>query len=325
MIEARATEYRPAAADAARVCIAIPTFRRPESLRALLRGVAVQVIPSGFSVEVLVVDNDSRPSAEHLVRGMIDGFPFALAYSHVAEPGLSSVRNFILSYARDRFAFLAMIDDDEYPEPQWLHELLRVQSATDADAVIGSVPPALPAEAPRWIRSGSFFDLPSPPDGSSIRFGYSGNCLLCLSSLARYRVTFDSALNFAGGEDLLFFRQLIVRGATLVYAAKAIAHETIGSDRLRASYLLRLNFRRGNTLSICDRRLNGNAIGLLTRALKSNARVAFGLLSLLPLAATRGRAGVVLALCDIARGLGALCGLAGHTYNAYERKNVAGG
>jgi succinoglycan biosynthesis protein ExoM len=308
-----------AAGTATRVCVAIPTFRRPELLRSLLDGIALQSLPANVEIEVVVIDNDVRPSARHIVEALQGGYPFALRYVHFAQPGLSAVRNFSLSYARDGYEFLAMIDDDEYPQQQWLAELLRVAAATAADAVIGPVPRNVPADAPRWLRAGHFYDLPSYPDGSTIAFGYSGNCLLRLSSLRRFGVTFDAELNFAGGEDLLFFRQLVARGAKLSYAARAIASEWVGPERLSAAYILKLNFRRGNTLSICDRRLHGSAFGLSMRAAKGTARLLLGLYTLFPMALVRGRGGAVRALCNIAQGLGALTGLAGHIHQGYER------
>jgi glycosyltransferase involved in cell wall biosynthesis len=318
MIEARMAT----AADAFRVCVAIPTFRRPELLRSLLEGIAVQVVPGGVTVEVLVIDNDVQPSVDEIVAALRDAFPFTLRYVHLAEPGLCSVRNFALSYARE-FTFLAMIDDDEYPKPCWLAELLRVQCSTGADAVVGPVPRNIPASAPRWLRSGRFYDLPLYPDGSSITFGYSGNCLLRVSSLRRFGVVFDSELNFAGGEDLLFFRTLVARGAKMAFAAHAVASEWVGPERLSASYLLRLSFRRGNTLTICDRRLNGTVAGLATRALKGCARLSLGLATLLPRSLIQGRAGAMRALCDMAQGFGSLTGLAGHIHQGYERVDTA--
>lgn len=302
-----------------RVCVAVPTFRRPVFLRALLEGIALQSVPAGCPITVVVIDNDSRPSAQTAVEEIRDGFPFTLEYVHLKEPGLSSVRNFALSYARDRFDFLAMIDDDEYPQREWLQELLRVQERIGADVVIGPVPKVISSDAPAWIQAGHFYELPSYPDGALIKHGHSGNCLLKVSSMERFGVAFDKALNLAGGEDMLFFRQLLARGAKLTYATRAVAFESMGAERLRVSYIVKLNFRRGNTLTFCDRRLDGSFFCLLMRAIKGCGRIALGLATILPLAVTRGRIGIVSAVCNIAHGLGSLAGLVGHVYNAYKR------
>jgi succinoglycan biosynthesis protein ExoM len=310
---------RPGAGARRRVCIAIPTYRRPTLLDRLLTGIAALHVPPDTALEVVVVDNDPLESARALVAARTIAFRFPLAYEPVAEPGLSSVRNFALTLAVGRCALLAMIDDDEAPQPQWLAELLRVQQATGADAVVGPVPHLLPREAPRWLRDGPFFELPVYADQEAMTDGYSGNCLLSVDAVGRLGLRFDPALNFAGGEDLLFFRQLLRGGARLVYAANAVAEEAIGPERLTLSYLLRLNFRRGNTLALCDRRLHDGAFARTARAGKACARVARGLLTLAPRAASRGKTGAVISLCDVAHGLGGLTGLFGHTYQAYGR------
>jgi succinoglycan biosynthesis protein ExoM len=268
------------------------------------------------------MDNDSVPSARELVVRTAERFPFPLSYAHVTEPGLSSVRNFGLNRAR-QFDFVAMIDDDEIPQPQWLVELLGVQAATAADAVIGPVPRILPDDAPRWLRHGHFFDSPIYPDRALVRDGYSGNCLLRIRSVERFNIAFDQTLNFAGGEDLLFFRQLVDRGGRLAYAARAIAEESVGAERVSATYIMKLNFRRGNTLSLCDRHLRKGPTTVVARAFKAGSLIARGFITLVPLALLRGRTGSVIALCDVARGFGALGGLCGYIYQAYERPSFA--
>jgi succinoglycan biosynthesis protein ExoM len=306
-----------------RVLIAIPTFRRPELLGQLLQGIAEISTPRDCVLEVLVMDNDSAPSARDLVAHTAEHFPFSLSYAHVSEPGLSSVRNFGLDRAR-RFDFLAMIDDDEIPQRQWLVELLSAQAATAADAVIGPVPRVLPDDTPRWLREARFFDSPIYPNHALVRDGYSGNCLLRMKSIERLDLAFDKILNFAGGEDLLFFRQLADRGGKLAYAARAVAEESVSTERATAGYILKLNFRRGNTLSLCDRRLGKGVATITGRGFKAGGLIARGCITLIPYTLLHGRVGLLTALCDMARGLGALGGLFGHIYQGYERPKDAG-
>lgn len=304
-----------------RVCIAIPTYRRPAALAALLRTLATQVIPPGVRADVVVIDNDGVPSAQTVVEQAQSGFPLTLRYVHQPEPGLCVVRNTALAQGRAGYDLLAMIDDDEIPEPQWLAELLRVQRSAAADVVIGPVPQQIPDAAPSWIRAGRFFDLPAYADGAPIEQGYSGNCLLDVRALERFGVAFDAALNFAGGEDTLFFRELGARGAKMVFAAKAVAVETVPEARLSASYIVKLNYRRGNTRSICDRRLDASGSTLARRAVKALGRLAVGMTTLVPLSLLRGRTGALLAVCNVAQGLGGLAGLSGHVYHAYRRQS----
>ncbi len=202
---------RPGASALRRVCIAIPTYRRPMLLDRLLTGIATLNVPPDTAVEIVVVDNDPLESARALVAARTTAFRFPLAYEPVAEPGLSSVRNFALTYANGRCALLAMIDDDEAPQPQWLAELLRVREATGADAVVGPVPHLLPSEAPRWLREGPFFDLPVYADQESMTDGYSGNCLLSVDAVARLGLRFDPGAELRGRRGSVVLPPVVAR------------------------------------------------------------------------------------------------------------------
>jgi succinoglycan biosynthesis protein ExoM len=303
------------------VCIAIPTYRREALLRALFDGLRNIDVPSDCDVHVVVFDNDAEETAASTVAAVRPTFPFPLEYVSVPEPGLASVRNRALDIALSRFHYLAMIDDDECPEKQWLCELLRIQEISDADAVIGSVPQTLPGGVAGWIRAGAFFDLPVYKDGASMTYGYSGNCLLKTSTIVRCGVRFDVRLNFAGGEDMLFFKQLYKERAKIVYAAHAVAVERVHHHRLNAAYILAMQFRRGNTLAICDRRLDGSGSVLWLRAMKSLVRIAFGLVMAVPFLLLRGQAGWITAIGTAFHGAGALSGLMGYIFLGYKRKS----
>jgi succinoglycan biosynthesis protein ExoM len=320
-VVAPANSERPSpGTSCAGVCIAIPTYRRAHLLAKLLGGIARQRLPeTPPDVEVVVLDNDPEKSAEQTVAAWRTTFPFPLHYRSIPQAGLSVVRNHALRAARGR-TYLAMIDDDEVPEPQWLAELLRVGRATNADAVIGPVPPLLPRDAPRWLSQARTAEFPMRGDGALIDDGWSGNCLLRSEAILTLKLSFDGEFNFSGGEDQLFFRQLRARGGTIAYAPAARAWEFAPPERRTVGFLLRRSFRRGNSLAKCDRRVYGTAQNSALRALKGALLSARGLLGLAPATLVRGTTGLVGAGCDVAAGLGMLAGLFGVTYQAYRRK-----
>lgn len=302
-----------------RICVAVPTYRRPEQLASLLSALSKQTFPPDTDTVVAIFDNDQGPSASLTVERFSKDFPVRLLYHHAPEPGLSAVRNAAVAYACDGFDYLAMIDDDEEPEPQWLCELFGVASRTDADATFGPVIYLFPDGPAGWLGTGGFFAIPTPRDGSHVDFGYSGNCFLRTKSLKRLGVTFDRAFDLAGGEDMLFFLQLKRRGALMVFAERAIAKERVSPERLRARYVLQLNYRRGNTLALCDARVHHGSAWKPVRAFKGVARLARGVATSIPLSIMRGRVGALTAACDVAHGLGSLVGLFGGVYRAYDR------
>ena len=306
------------------VIVAIPTFRRPELLHELLRGLRAQrlVDVDARDVHAVVIDNDPERSAEAVVRECAANFPFAIEYVSMIEPGLSSIRNYALSLGRAGCDYLAMIDDDETPEPQWLSELLRVQRHTSAEAVVGPVEPILPDAAPRWIGDFHAQQVPAFPDGTLLADGWSGNCLLDMRKIERLGVVFDPALNFAGGEDQLFFRQLLAKGGRIAYASRAMAWEFTPAERRTVRFIMLRSFRRGNTLSLCDQRLSPHLATQVLRALKGVAFIGKGIIGLAIGAARRDVSVVIARASDAVTGGGMLAGLFGMTYQAYRRRDA---
>jgi len=302
------------------IFIAVPTFKRLDLLTTLLEGLARQdVSQDRYRLRAIVFDNDAARTAEAIVSEMRARFPFQLEYVSVIDPGLASVRNSTLSFARDRCDYLAMIDDDECPEPQWLSALLDMQRSTGAEVVVGPVPPILPDSVPRWVHEYRARELPAYPDGSFLKDGWSGNCLLDMRAIEKFGLTFDRALDFAGGEDQLFFRQIVARGGRIAYAAHAVAWEDTPPQRRSLRFLLVRSFRRGNTLAHCDRRIYGRLRATVVRSFKGLGTIARGIVKTLNGARLRNASGTVDGACDAMSGLGMLCGLFGLTYQAYRR------
>ncbi len=303
-----------------RVCIAIATYRRSEALFGLLHGLSRVRIDSGVQVEVVVLDGDPERSAEDIVAGLRADYPMPLHYRAVPHAGLSGVRNLALDWAYLRADYLAMIDDDEIPEPQWLGELIRVQRETGADAVVGPVSVILPDGTPRWFAAWRSTEMPNPADGSALRDGWSANCLLRLERLRTFGVRFDPTMKFAGGEDTLFFRELVARGGTIVYAARAAAWELVSANRVSLGFVVARHFRKGNTLAFCDRRIHGHPVAIAAGIAKGFGLTAIGSFMALANALRMRNAEFVGSACDVARGIGMIAGLLGVADQPYRRQ-----
>lgn len=307
-----------------KLCIAVPTYRRPHLLSEMLESIRVQAFEASLpEMELLVIDNDQHASA----KGVVERFRAAalnrIHYAVVPQPGLSQVRNYALRFAARGFDALVMTDDDQTVDRRWLDELLRVRGKTGADAVVGPVLSAFPPNAPTWIIKGEFFRLMTFEDECFIDDGYTGNCLLVPAAVAAYGLAFDPQMDLGGGEDQLFFRQMRAAGGRIAYAAKAVAVEHVLPDRLNLRYLLRRSYRRGNTLAICDRKIQPGEGWQVIRTAKGGGRIVVGVASLIPRFLTQGRAGGAWALSDIVRGWGMLVGLAGKTVLEYRRTPLA--
>ncbi len=297
------------------VCVAVPTYRRPELLAQLLDHIATQSLAGlNITVRIFVLDNDGGRSGEATVRSRMRGFPFDLNYVAVPDRGLANVRNAALRIGRN-YDLLAMIDDDEWPVEDWLASLVRMQAQTQADVVVGPVIP----DSTDWLVKEGFLGLPHPRDGETLDDGYSGNCLLRMASIGD--LLFATKLNFAGGEDQVFFRTMVRDGAKIVFAERAVAWEHVGPERARPMYVVALEFRKGNRLAICDRMVLGTTKATFERMSKGIGLVAIGSIPLLCVIGFRNRISRLRSYCRIARGIGMVAGVFGLMVLSYQDRS----
>ena len=235
-----------------RIVVAICTYRRPDALARLLDALPDLVPPTEGSgdgtdaplaladaLDVVVVDNDAAGAGLAHVRART-GYPLRLHGHLEAEPGLSAARNRAVAEALalgpDLVAFL---DDDEWPEPRWLAELVRVQRGHGADAVGGPTRPVFPDGTDPIVRACPYYgaDL-GVGDGAPCRLEAGGNFLMTAEALdAAGPPWFDPSWGRTGGEDLAFFTALARRGGTMRWAARAIVHEPVAPERLDPDWL----------------------------------------------------------------------------------------
>ena len=104
--------------------------------------------------------------------------------------------------------------------------------------------------APRWVVAGRFFDRPRYRDGAELHYAATSNVLIARSVLGIATPPFNERLGLAGGEDTYFFRMAYLAGCRIVWADRAVVRESVPLSRCTARWLLRREYRRGNTLSI---------------------------------------------------------------------------
>jgi succinoglycan biosynthesis protein ExoM len=303
-----------------KVAVCVCTYRRPAGLRRLLTAIAALRTDRVGALEVVVIDNDPDASARSVVDS-IDGMPFVVRYAHERRRGISHARNRAVAEAADA-DWIAFLDDDEEPEPEWLDELLRVQVAHAADVVAGPVPPRYEAPAPGWVLRGRFHEPPRRPTGSPLPYADTGNVLVRASLFRDFPAPFASSLALAGGEDTHFFLRVARAGHRIVWADTAVAWEWVPPSRVRLPWLLRRAFRRGNTWALLERELDPSWRVLALRIARGAGRIVRGTV-LLPLSLLRGRHAVVQTLRGMCFGAGSLAGVAGYRYDEYRTTHGA--
>lgn len=231
-----------------RVALCAATFRRPEGLAQLLSAWAALEPPDDSAVELcgIIVDN-SPDGARAQVLEAAARLAWPLHYVPEPRRGISFARNRILDAAVELDCdFVACLDDDEVPDRGWLAALLAAQRRSGAAAVQGEVRTVFPAGAPDWLVSSGFYDMHVFANGAELDDAHTGNILIDLRRLTALGLRFDPSFALTGGEDTMLFRDLLDAGERIVYAADAVAYETVPASRTRLSWLLRRWYRTGN-------------------------------------------------------------------------------
>ena len=226
-------------APVASVCIC--TLARPEGLARLLAALAQQIEPPPF--EVVVVDNDARGPAVDVV----EPFRCQLRLSYFVQPlrGLTHSRN--MAVERSIGAYVAFIDDDEWPRPDWLANLHRMATNRAADAVFGPVLVQFADGVPRHVRGCRLFTHQLPEHGASVPWHTTrtSNAYVRRAALPDPSRPFRDAFNLTGGEDCDLFKRMLDNGAVAIAAADAVVYEHRPLRRSDTLWCLRRAFRNG--------------------------------------------------------------------------------
>jgi succinoglycan biosynthesis protein ExoM len=227
------------------ISVCICTLKRKELLRRLLAALENQQTEGLFQYSVVVADNDRGFSAQPVVAAFSSTAAVPVTYCAEPQRNIALARNKAIENSTGDF--IAFIDDDEFPAPNWLCNLFKTLVASGADGVLGPVKPAFESEPPAWVRKGGFFDRPTHPTGYKVGWeeARTGNVLFRKSILnsdqAPFRPQFDTA-----GEDVDFFRRMIDEGRSFVWCNEAVAYETVPASRCNRHYLLRRALLRGS-------------------------------------------------------------------------------
>jgi succinoglycan biosynthesis protein ExoM len=301
------------------VSVCVPTFRRPTGLRKLLAN--IDRLNYAGRLEVIVVDNDVEARAgAAVVEEVAPTFRFSLTC--VLEPHRGHTYAYNRAFVSACRAtpgpdYVAVLDDDEYPAPNWLAEMVKVAQDYQADIVGGPVFPVF--EAPdHWLaRSGLYAPSRNKTGPVPIIYG-AGNMLIRRSVLEQYLDDpFDHAFAFTGGSDCEFFCRCRSDGHSFAWADNAQVFETTPRSRTTVGYVLRRKFRTGTEATRIDRKLSGSTDGVARRWCKGLGLLLSGALSL-PIAALGGRGAIMRSLILTARGAGRIAGEFGIIYEEYR-------
>ncbi len=313
-----------------RVAICICTYHRAELLGPLLKHLADTDF-GGYdraAIHILVVDNAPANGATKARCEALEAYlPMQLHYVSEPRAGITHARNRAVATALEQGVdFIAFIDDDDLPRPDWLRQLLDCQRATDADVVAGTW--VVREDEAAWLRKSS---QPATPPASGRRLdkrramglpSHASTCNLLagrdiLQQLAQLGPVFCHDFLYTGGEDKDFVLRAIKQGARVEVCRASVIQRRHEADRYTTRGLVRRGFKNG-----CSRvnllRHHGSLEQLLSCGFSSFMKLLYSIV-LLPLAAF-SRARFAKALYRLSKSSGALYAIfTGRSINYYAK------
>ena len=300
-----------------KIALCICTYQRPQLLERLLDSLhdiqLGELTPD--AVRIMVIDNYPDGQARAVCERLASTLPVGLDFLEERRKGVAFARNTVIDAALKKGTdFIAFLDDDDLPRPDWLLRLFEKQKQTQAD-IVGSVfPPVVNPEWPAWLAQSPLFDKPKPKSqtkyGAPLNIGI-GSTLINCKLLARMQAEgplFSDEFGRIGCEDADFFARAARSGAVVCQTTKAVVERDYEQGRLTVVGLLRDAYRIGN----CINRLlteYGTRGQVRRRKIKACKKVIYGLLGAVLQFFSKTRA--VRSMYQVFRELGVLFGYGG--------------
>ena len=226
------------------VCVCICTFRRPELLKRTLEKISQQDTRGTLAIRVVVADNDCEQSARGVAADFQARTSLDIVYCVEPEQNIALARNRALQHADGEF--VAFIDDDEFPGPDWLLQMHSTCEAYSAAGVLAPVRPFFDSEPPEWLLRSRLCERTEHATGTTLGWKQTrtGNVLLRRSILQGLAPPFRQEFG-NGGEDQDFFRRMMLLGHRFVWCNEAAVYEFVPPERRRRSYYLKRALMRG--------------------------------------------------------------------------------
>ena len=251
-----------------KICVGVVTRSRPKMLAQLLDSLLVLESPAGATLQVIVVENASKPTLD----GTLTRLSNAMEVSYQTEPrlGIPFARNRVLAISLENGCdCTAFVDDDERADPALVKNLYAALCQRDLDLVGGPVQ-LLPIDhsltlIQKILRNGleqrrrdiaakALQHVKNGTDGQITIL--TNNWMIRNRFLERTGLRFDESLGLSGGSDTRFFKQAKALGAGSGWAPDGWVYEETPPNRLSIAY----QFDRARSQSIASFRMKVHCI-----------------------------------------------------------------
>jgi glucosyl-dolichyl phosphate glucuronosyltransferase len=243
--------------------VLIPTYNRAELLQRTLDSLVAAEQPVSMAFVVTVCDNNSADDTPRVVAAAQQRFGGRLQYIYEPRPGRSVALNSAI--AATSGDLVAMIDDDEEIDRNWLCCIERAFQDTATDFIGGPYVPSWTLPRPEWLPSGYGAVIGQVDSGPDIRqYGpgfdgmlMGGNAVVrrrLLQHIGPYRTDLGrTASRLMSCEDEDMFKRLLGFGARGYYRPDLVVYHYVAPERVTKRYFRRWCFWRGVSLGILDR------------------------------------------------------------------------
>jgi len=293
------------------ICVCICTYKRPVLLRILIDALQHQATCNLFTYSVVVVDNDINQSARETVQSFQNESSVRINYHMEPEQNIALTRNRAVDNSSGNY--IAFIDDDEFPVPEWLLNLYKALHTYKADAALGPVRPYYPEHTPQWLIKSKLCERPEYKTGTFMHWDSTrtGNVLLDRQLFANPDNRFRREYGRTGGEDVEFFKMMHEQGKRFVWCNEAPAYETVPPERWDKSFYNQKSLRIGTLIGEKIRLKSSRAQGFYS-LFKSSAWITVMSLSI-PFTRLYGMHLYMRALSKIMYNFGLITGYMGHS------------
>lgn len=234
------------------ISVVLATYNRAASLQTTLATFAEQKVPSGFSWELLIVDNNSTDSTPDMVARFAQSVDFPVRYIFEKRQGRSYALNTGIAEAKG--GVIAFTDDDVLLHKTWLMNVCRVFRESDCTALAGRVLPLWSQPKPDWLEmDGQYaivnFDLGEDPKYIKIA-PLGANCAFRRAVFEKYG-DFRLDLGVRGSkhtitcDDTEFGERLIQGNEQILYCPDAVIYHPVDLERATKKYFLRWYYYNG--------------------------------------------------------------------------------
>jgi len=229
------------------ITVCVCTLHRTDLLLRLLASLDGQRTDGRFTYSVVITDNDAQCSARAAVEGFAGPGGLRAVYSNEPRMNIALARNEALRHATGDF--VAFIDDDEFPDADWLLTMLDACERFGAAGMLGPVRPHFDQTPPSWLIKGRFCERPEHPTGFVMDWEESrtGNVLFRRAILEGQGDPFREQFG-TGGEDKDFFMRMMQAGHVFRWCNEGAVYETVPPARWTRSYMLKRALLRGRNI-----------------------------------------------------------------------------